>query len=247
MFAPSAVSTLNNILNCSQKYTIGELTRSYSGYKIDWRTFFAILLDRNVSDNFEICYSDISYDVTDILYDTQINIIKNFVKLHIILNSDILLAHRILLDPFRDDNSIHGRSLTKESKCFACLQNILPLSTIFKSQEDVFFSRNSSMAFSELKKSLIKIIDNMYWIPYRQRRALIAYANEAGILFKTDSRYNIYGDTVYSALLNNTDFYPIVFGAIRQKYRYQMDGYIISPLFMNTISDYNDWKQNISK
>lgn len=247
MFAPSAVSTLTNIENCTQKYTVGELIRSYSGYRIDWRLFFSILLDRNISDNLEICYSDISYDVTDILYETQINTIKNFIKFHIILNSDIMFAHRILIHPFSGGNVNSLNRNSKEESCLDCLQNVLPISSIFHSEDDTFFNNNASIAFSELKKSLIKIIDNMYWIPFKQRRALIAHANEAGILYTTESKYGIYSDYVYSLLLNNTDFFPIVFGAIRQKYQYQMDGHIITPLFINTISYYNDWMQYIGK
>ncbi|XP_061182014.1 neprilysin-2-like [Saccostrea echinata] len=245
MFAPSAVSSLNIMLNCTQRYTIGELERSSSGYKIDWRLFFSILLNRNVTENFAICFSDISYDVTDILYDTQINVIKNFIKLHIILNSDIAFANHILVNPFIDNDINSLKFSTKEIKCFKCIENILPVSSIFKSTDEILFMRNSSFVFGELKKSLIKIIDNMYWIPFKQRKAFISHANEAAILFTTDRKYKIYDSSAYFSFLNKSDFYPIVFRAIRQKYSYEMDGYIIAPLFTSTISYYDDLRQTI--
>lgn len=247
MFAPSTVGSLGAMLNCTQRYTIGELQRSSAGYKIDWRTFLSILLNRNVTDNFAVCYSDISYDVTDILYDTQINVIKNFIKLQIILNSDITFANHIFINPFQDEELSSVKHSTKETKCVMCVQNVLPLGSIFKSKEDIFFNRNSSFTFSELKKSLIKVIDGMYWIPFKQRRTFISHANEAGILFTTDMRYKIYDNSVYSSLSNNTDFYQIVFGAIKRKHHYEMDGYIITPLFTNAVSYYDGLRQNIGK
>ncbi|XP_062588664.1 neprilysin-2-like [Saccostrea cucullata] len=245
MFAPSAVSSLNIMFNCTQRYTIGELERSSSGYKIDWKLFFSILLNRNVTENYAICFSDISYDVTDILYDTQINIIKNFIKLHIILNSDITYANRVLVEPFINNDINSLRFSTKEIRCYKCIENILPISSIFKSTDDIFFIRNSSFIFSELKKSIIKIIDNMYWIPFKQRKAIISHANQAGILFTTNLKYKIYDSAVYFSLLNKTDFYPIVFSAIRQKYSYEMGGFIITSLFSSSISYYDDVRQNI--
>jgi hypothetical protein len=124
---------------------------------------------------------------------------------------------------------------------------VLPLGSIFKSKRDIHFKGNSSLIFSELKKSLLKVIDDMYWIPFKQRRTFISHANEAGILFTADTKYKIYDNSVYASLSKGTDFYQIIFSAVRRKYHYEMDGYIITPLFTNTVSYYDGLRQNIGK
>lgn len=236
---------------CTKTVNISTLQTKYNTYGIDWLSFFKFGLKKNINSSFLLCHEELSEDVAYIIANTNENVLRNYVILHTLLNTDLYSALSFKVPVFAVSSSIYNKyrhtPMNQEVKCVQIIKQLIPLSSIFVSKGRDKFIVETEFLKIILKKVLQETISDLYWIPNEQRNALRNYINDININYE----WTVWSNSTYNDSLNNlnisADFVKNTKQLINLKNEWYLEGYKVKYSGSEVLSDLNTWKKVLGK
>lgn len=236
---------------CTKTVNISTLQTKYNTYGIDWLSFFKFGLKKNINSSFLLCHEELSEDVAYIIANTNENVLRNYVILHTLLNTDLYSTLSFKVPVFAVSTSIYNKyrhtPMNQEEKCVQIIKQLIPVSSIFVSKGREKFIVETEFLKIILKKVLQETISDLYWIPNEQRNALRNYINDININYE----WTVWSNSTYNDSLNNlnisADFVKNTKQLINLKNEWYLEGYKVKYSGSEVLSDLNTWKKVLGK
>ncbi|KAH3872834.1 hypothetical protein DPMN_036057 [Dreissena polymorpha] len=172
----------SDLYTCASPVRVEELQYRYN-YNISWSNLLNSLFNKTqFSHNYTICFTSLSTSVSDVISSFPFVTFKRYIILYVLLESDLyyLLPKEIqtwiymkhMQRALFDADVSHN-----EYACAIHISRHLSFHYLFSSEIPAEFSNALGQTFKELASSVEAIIQDLYWMPHKQKQHLLTVLN----------------------------------------------------------------------
>lgn len=152
----------------SNRKTMGELQIKFSGFGIDWITFFQSVIESTDVSEIGLCRVKLSLELQHLLKITPKSSLRQFIILHTLIHSDLFLlfSNGLHSNVQSDDGSVVSK--TQEDQCLDLLLHFLPSLEKYSGCDEATLNQNRGNAFGTLRNirsSLYSVLTSSLKIP----------------------------------------------------------------------------------